>query len=137
MIGRALVVGAGLVAVPAAAQQAAPLAMTCHLMIGGLPSPRVTTFTLSGNTLFSDAGGERRRISTAGTPLFLDRSTDKDGVTLSYASHVRDGTTVRRNVYWKTGSKPRYLRFSETYDFKRQTITTTGEPGDSCHHDGR
>ena len=137
MIGRALAIGAALAAVPAAAQQAAPQTMTCHLMIGGVPSPRVTTFTLEGSGLFSDAGGERRRISTAGAPLFLGRSTDRDGVTLSYASHVRDGASVKRNVYWKTGSKPRYLRFSETYDFKRQTITATGETGDSCHHDRR
>ena len=41
-----------------------------------------------------------------------------------------------RDVYWKSASHPRYVRFTETYDFARQIIPTTGEAGDSCHHRG-
>lgn len=122
---------------PAMAQKSPPLTMTCHPLIRGMPSQDETVYTLVGDTLFSKSIGETRKISTAGSPMYLSRSVDRGVPTLTWASHTRNGAIVTRRVYWKEGSKPRYLRFSETYDFTRQTITGSDDPADTCHHDGR
>ena len=121
---------------PASAQGGPPLTMTCHLLYRGQPSPEATVYTLVGNTLSSTQSGRTTRLSRAGAPIPLGRSVDRGVVTQSFADHTRRGPVVTRRVYWKEGAAPRRLRFTETYDFTRQTVTIPGE-GDSCHHAGR
>lgn len=131
VLGSAPAAGPALAAPGRAAQT-----MTCHMLIGGVPSKDPVVFTLKGRDLFSTAWGKTRLISTEGRILALGSTTDKGVVTLTSAAHRRAGNVVTRWVYWKTGARPRYVAMTERYDFARQTLI--GSDGiDACHHNGR
>ena len=110
------------------------LVMTCHPLLNGEPMNEVTSYSLVGPDLFTQAAGRTLRISNAGKPLFLSRDLDRGLPVFSWADHLRAGQIVVRRVYWKTGDGPRRLRSTERYDFQRQTLTRSGIRGDTCHH---
>lgn len=113
---------------------APPLSMICHPLLNGEPTEDATVYLLSGNVLITKAAGQTVPISTAGRPMFLSSLRDHGIVSSSWADHERSGPIVIRHLYWKTGTRPRRLVSTERFDFRRQTIASSVEHGDMCHH---
>ncbi len=136
---------ATLVALAAQAQtQAAPaaaapsLSLDCHLLYRGVPMKEPTTYQVIGKELYGVSGPIRTRLSEEGTPVTLGNSREADGTVVeSFASHRLNGTTLERTVYWKKGSAPMKPAFTETYDFKARTVTSSTDRADFCHADGK
>lgn len=121
---------------PAAA--APSLSLDCHLLYRGVPMKEPTTYQVIGKELYGVSGPIRTRLSEDGTPVTLGNSRESDGTVVeSYASHRLNGTTLVRTVYWKKGSAPMKPAFTETYDFKARTVTSSTDRADFCHADGK
>ena len=117
---------------------AAPqLTMSCHELLNGEPMGDPTEFFLIGSDLFTKAAGQVVRISTAGKPLFLSHNVSGGISTSTWAEHFREGFVISRRVYWKRGSGPRRVRYTERYHFRNQVLKRSDQRGDACHHDGR
>ena len=121
---------------PAAA--APSLSLDCHLLYRGVPMKEPTTYQVIGKELYGVNGPLRTRLSEEGTPVMLGKAKEADGtVVKSFASHRLNGTTLERTVYWKKGSAPMKLAFTETYDFRARTVTSSTDRADFCHADGK
>lgn len=124
---------------PAAPAAAAPsLSLDCHLLYRGVPMKEPTTYQVIGKDLYGVSGPIRTKLSEEGTPVTLGNSREADGTVVeSFASHRLNGTTLERTVYWKKGSAPMKPAFTETYDFKARTVTSSTDRADFCHADGK
>jgi hypothetical protein len=136
---------ATLVALAAQAQTAhtpdpsAPsLSLDCHLLFRGVPMKEPTTFQVIGKDLYGVNGPIRTRLSEEGVPVALGKAREADGTVVeSFASHTLNGTTLQRTVYWKKGSGPMKPAFTETYDFRARTVTSSTDRADFCHADAK
>lgn len=114
------------------------LSLDCHLLYRGVPMKEPTTYQVIGKELYGVSGPIRTRLSEEGTPVTLGNSREADGTVVeSFASHRLNGTTLERTVYWKKGSAPMKPAFTETYDFKARTVTSSTDRADFCHADGK
>lgn len=121
---------------PAAA--APSLSLDCHLLFRGVPMKEPTTYQVIGKELYGVNGPLRTRLSEEGTPVMLGKAKEADGTIIeSFASHRLNGTTLERTVYWKKESGPMKQAFTETYDFRARTVTSSTDRGDFCHADGK
>lgn len=118
---------------------AAPsLSLDCHLLFRGVPMKEPTTYQVIGKELYGVNGPLRTRLSEEGAPVTLGKAREADGTVVeSFASHRLNGTTLERTVYWKKGSAPMKLAFTETYDFKARTVTSSTDRADFCHAGGK
>ncbi len=134
-----------LVTVTAQAQTAPPsssgapsLSLDCHLLYRGVPMKEPTTYQVIGKELYGVSGPIRTKLSEEGTPVTLGSAKEADGTMLeSFASHKLNGTTLERTVYWKKGTAPMKQAFTETYDFKAKTVTSSTDRADFCHASGK
>lgn len=121
---------------PAAA--APSLSLDCHLLYRGVPMKEPTTYQAIGKELYGVNGTLRTRLSEEGTPAMLGKAKEADGtIDESFASHRLNGTTLERTVYWKKESGPMKQAFTETYDFRARTVTSSTDRADFCHADGK
>jgi len=118
---------------------AAPsLSLDCHLLYRGTPMKEPTTYQVIGKELYGVNGPLRTRLSEEGTPVTLGKAKEADGTVVeSFASHKLNGTTLERTVYWKKGSGPMQPAFTETYDFRARTVTSSTDRADFCHANGK
>lgn len=112
--------------------------ITCHLLIGGRPSPEPTIYELVGADFYSKSpGADRQLISSEGKLVHLSRTQDDEGPQDSFASHTVEGNILTRTVLWqRPGQAPR-TAFVDRYDFRRQTVVDAETGQDSCHHDAQ
>ncbi len=134
-----LVALAALAQTPDTPAAAAPsLSLDCHLLFRGVPMKEPTTYQVIGKELYGVNGPLRTRLSEEGTPVTLGKAKEADGTVVeSFASHKLNGTTLERTVYWKKGSGPMQPAFTETYDFKARTVTSSTDRADFCHANGK
>ncbi len=114
------------------------LSLDCHLLYRGVPMKEPTTYEVIGKDLYGVSGPIKTKLSQEGEPVTLGTSKEADGTTVeSFASHKLNGTKLERTVYWKKGTAPMKQAFSETYDFKARTVTSSTDRADFCHADGK
>lgn len=112
----------------------APLAMTCHELIGGAPDPDGNQYVLNGDVLTNHVSGEIVFLSSSKLTL-LQRYPSKHVST--WSKHKVVGHKVHRTVYRKNDVGRTVGVIREVYDFDRQTVRDDLDRADSCHHSGR
>lgn len=108
--------------------------ITCHEMVGGGPSPDITTYALRNGDFFRDDV----RISAGNGLLSLGLTTDDEGQSESYARQSIEGRRLTRTVYERRNNEQKIRRlFTEVFDFDRQTVIDSQDGQDTCHHNGK
>ena len=112
---------------------AAELSMSCHELFNGKPNDHASFYTVKGDKLVRDDPWTSHIVSTAGKMLFLSRTQDKKGPEESFATHMLKGHVLVRTVFRRRPGQTLVKAFSETYDFRKQTIVSSIDREDSCH----
>jgi hypothetical protein len=114
------------------------LSLSCHLLYRGVPMKEPTNYEVIGKDLYGVSGPIRTRLSEEGTAISLGKAKEADGTVVeSFASHRLNGTTLERTVFWKKGNGPMQQAFTETYDFRARTVSSSSDRADFCHADGK
>lgn len=112
------------------------LEITCHELIGGEPSPSVTTYVLRGAMLYSISPNQSPiLISEEGSTIQISTTQDDEGLENSLATHTRDGDRVIRTVFWQRPGQNKRVAFTEVYDFRNQLVVDSETGEDSCNHE--